>query len=214
MKKEAVKSQNRRGRKRLSIGKLDEIYPQYSALARRGKFPLTGRFLGQYTTKCRSLIRLTLFMNTLTSFFSTLAVPKNLAGDLSLILLFIGLSIAFGFIFGRWKLVNILINVYIVVAFLSILPKDILAFSPYAKAGAFLTLLFFLGMVDDRLFDVHITSAGTDFFWRLFVMSVLVTGMVVSVTLAFLPKALALSYISATAYGYFAAPFALIFWMY
>lgn len=128
-------------------------------------------------------------------------------------LLFIGLSIAFGFIFGRWKLVNILINVYIVVAFLSILPKEILSFSPYAKVGSFLGLLFFLSMVDDRLFDVHITSAGTDFFWRLFVMSILVTGMVVSVTLSFLPKTLALSYISLTAFEYFASPFALIFWM-
>ncbi len=152
-------------------------------------------------------------MTQLNAFFSTLAIPKNLAGDLSLLLIFLALSLAFGFIFGRWKLVNILINIYIVVAFLSVLPKEILAFSPYAKSGAFLVLLFFLSMVDDRLFDVHITSAGTDFFWRLFVMSILVTGMLVSVTLAFLPKTLALSYISPPAYSYFASPFALIFWM-
>ncbi len=152
-------------------------------------------------------------MASLESLFSTLALPKNLAGDLSLLLLFIGLSIAFGFIFGRWKLVNILINVYIVVAFLSVLPKELLSFSPYAKAGAFLALLVALSLVDDRLFDVHITSAGTDFFWRLFVMSILVTGMLVSVTLAFLPKAIALSFISSTAYSYFASPIALIAWM-
>lgn len=152
-------------------------------------------------------------MSFLNDFFSSLDIPKNLAGDLSLLLIFIGLSIAFGFIFGRWKLVNILINVYIVVAFISVLPKEIMAFSPYARVGIFLALLFLLSMVDDRLFDVHITSAGTDFFWRLFVMSILVTGMLVSVTLAFLPKVMALTYISQTAYNYFASPFALIFWM-
>jgi len=152
-------------------------------------------------------------MSLLNNLFSSLAIPKNLAGDLSLLLVFIGLSIAFGFIFGRWKLVNILINVYITVAFLSVLPKELLAFSPYAKAGVFLAVLIFLSTIDDRLFDVHITSAGTDFFWRLFVMSILVTGMLVSVTLAFLPKAMALSYISVTAYGYFASPIALVFWM-
>ena len=146
-------------------------------------------------------------MDFLNNLLASLAIPKNLAGDLSLLLLFVVLSVAFGFIFGRWKLVNILINVYIVVAFLSVLPKEILAFSPYAKAGAFLALLFFLSTVDDRLFDVHITSAGTDFFWRLFVMSILVTGMLVSVTLAYLPKTMALSYISTTAYGYFASHF-------
>ncbi len=152
-------------------------------------------------------------MAALTAFFSTLSIPKNLAGDLSLLLFFVGLSIAFGFIFGRWKLVNILIDVYIAVAFLSVLPKELLAFSPYAKTGAFLGLLFFLSTVDGRLFDVHITNAGTDFFWRLLVMSILVTGMLVSVTLAFLPKTATLSYISPVAYSYFASPFALIFWM-
>jgi hypothetical protein len=152
-------------------------------------------------------------MSFLTDFFGTLAIPNNLAGDLTLLLLFFGLSLAFGFIFGRWKLVNILINIYIVVAFLSVLPKELLAFSPYARAGVFFGLLVFLSMVDDRLFDLHITSAGTDFFWRLFVMSILVTGMLVSVTLTLLPKSLALSYLSATAYSYFASPLALVFWM-
>ncbi len=152
-------------------------------------------------------------MTLMNTFFSTLAIPKNLAGDLSLLLLFFGLSLAFGFIFGRWKLVNILINVYIVVALLSVLPKEVLLFSPYAKVGLFLVFLFLLSMVDSRLFDVHITSAGTDFFWRLFVMSILVTGMLVSVTLAFLPKAIALSFISLTVYNYFASPWAFIVWM-
>jgi hypothetical protein len=150
------------------------------------------------------------FVNT---FFSTLSIPKNLAGDLSLVLIFFGLSLALGFILGRWKLVNILIDVYIVVAFLSVLPQEFLTFSPYAEVGLFAVLLALLVMVDNRLFDVHITSAGTDFFWRLFVMSILVTGMLVSVTLAFLPKALALTLISATAYSYFASPLAIVFWM-
>jgi hypothetical protein len=152
-------------------------------------------------------------MSFFQNLFSSLSIPNNLAGDLSLLLLFFVLSIAFGFIFGRWKLVNILINIYIAVAFLSVLPKELLAFSEYARVGVFLIVVIFLSTIDDRLFDVHITSAGTDFFWRLFVMSILVTGMLVSVTLAFLPKALSLSYISQTAYGYFASPFALIFWM-
>jgi len=124
-------------------------------------------------------------MSFLNTFFSTLSVPKNLAGDLSLLLIFFGLSLALGFILGRWKLVNILINIYIVVALISILPRELIVFSPYAKVGIFLSLLLFLSVIDDRLFDVHITNAGTDFFWRLFVMSILVTGMLVSVTLAF-----------------------------
>ena len=152
-------------------------------------------------------------MASFNSFISALHIPNNLAGDLSLFLFFIALSLVFGFVFGRWKLVNILINVYIALALANILPKELLTFSIYAKAAVFATLLVFLTAVDDRLFDVHITNAGTDFFWRLFVMSILVTGMVLSSILSLVPKAFALSYISTAAYGYFASPLALIFWM-
>lgn len=132
---------------------------------------------------------------------------------MSLLLLFIGMSLVFGFVFGRWKLINILINVYIALAFVGVLPKEMLDFSLYAKSGIFLLILIVLTAIDDRLFDLHITSAGTDFFWRLIVTSILVTGMIVSVLLSFLPKATALGYISPTAYGYFASAGALIFWM-
>lgn len=146
-------------------------------------------------------------------FFTVFNLPKNLAGDLSLLLLFVGMSLVFGFIFGRWKLINILINVYIAIAFISVLPKELLDTSLYAKSGAFLVLLVVLTAIDDRLFDLHISSAGTDFFWRLLVTSILVTGMIVSVLLSFMPKAIALGYISPLAYGYFASPIASIFWM-
>ena len=147
------------------------------------------------------------------AFLATLHVPNNLAGDLSLFFFFIVLSLIFGFVFGRWKMVNILINVYIALAFVGVLPESLFAFSEYGKVGVFLVLLFALSAIDERLFDLHITSAGTDFFWRLFVMSILVTGMLVSVLLSFLPRDFALDYISSTAYGYFASPFALIFWL-
>ena len=132
---------------------------------------------------------------------------------MSLLLIFLGMSLVFGFVFGRWKLVNILINVYIAVALVGVLPSGWFDFSLYARAGIFLGLLILFTMIDDRLFDVHISSAGTDFFWRLIVMSLMVTGMVVSVTLSFLPKTAALDFISVTAYGYFASPLALIFWL-
>lgn len=152
-------------------------------------------------------------MTQLTSFFSAFSISKTIAGDLSLFFLFVGMSLAFGFIFGRWKLVNILINVYIALAFIGVLPVSLFDFSVYGKAVTFAALLVVLTAIDERLFDLHISSAGTDFFWRLFVMSILVTGMVLSVLLSFLPHDIALGFISKTTYGYFASPGALIFWM-
>lgn len=143
----------------------------------------------------------------------TTFLPNKIAGDLSLILLFIGVSILAGFIFGRWKLVNILINVYIAVAIVGIVPQDWFDVSVYAKAGLFLGLLVLLTMFDERLFDIHITSAGTDFFWRFFVTSFLVTGSVLSSVFNFLPKYIVLEWVSPNLYFYIASPWALMFWL-
>lgn len=141
------------------------------------------------------------------------SIPQNIAGDLSLILLFIGVAILAGFIFGRWKLVNILINVYIAVALVGIVPTAWLTWSDYAKAGLFLLLLVLLTMFDERLFDIHITSAGTDFFWRFFVTSFLVTGAVLSSIFNFLPREVALQWVSPDLFFYIASPWALLFWL-
>lgn len=152
-------------------------------------------------------------MSRITDFFTAFDLPKTIAGDMSLLLLFVGMSLVLGFVFGRWKLINILINVYIALAFIGVLPESLFAGSSYLKAGVFVALLVILTAIDKRLFDLHISNAGTDFFWRLFVTSILVTGMIVSVLLSFLPQSVAFDFISATAYGYFASPGALIFWM-
>lgn len=152
-------------------------------------------------------------MSQFFDFLTSFQLPKNIAGDVSLLFAFIGLSLTLGFVFGRFKLINILINVYISLAFVGVLPESFFSPSVYMKAGVFLALLIFLTAIDKRLFDLHLSNVGTDFFWRLIVTSILVTGMIVSVILSFLPHKVALGFISATAFSYFASPIALIFWM-
>lgn len=144
---------------------------------------------------------------------SSLAIPKDIAGDLSILFLFVGISLLVGFIFGRWKLVNILINVYIAVALVGVMPETWFAVSVYAKATVFIALLTALTMFDARLFDIHITSAGTDFFWRFLVTSFLVTGSVLSSIFSFLPKSVSLSWVTPDLYFYIASPWALLFWL-
>lgn len=140
-------------------------------------------------------------------------IPIHIAGDLSLILFFVGISILSGFIFGRWKLVNILINVYVALALIGVMPREWFEVSVYAKSVAFTLLLIILSMFDERLFDIHITSAGTDFFWRFFVTSFLVTGAVFSSIFSFLPRAIALHWVTPNLYLYIASPWALLFWL-
>jgi hypothetical protein len=152
-------------------------------------------------------------MSQVINYFSALAIPKNIAGDMSFLLIFIGASLALGFVFGRWKIISIIINVYIVLAFISVLPASLFVMPVYSKSMTFILLLVVLTAIDRRLFDLHISNASSDFFWRLLVMSLLMTGMIVSAILSFLPKVIATGFISVTVYGYFASSGALIFWM-
>lgn len=135
------------------------------------------------------------------------------AGDISFLFVFIALSLGVGFLFGRWKLVNILINIYIALAFVGVLSTEFLDFSLYGRLIAFFVILVFLTATDDRLFDIHIASAGTDFFWRLFVMSILVTGFFMSTVFSFLPQKVVLSYVSPFVYSLFASSIAELTWM-
>ncbi len=148
--------------------------------------------------------------------FSSLPViglSKDIAGMLSFLFLFVGASIAVGFVFGRNKLVNIFINIYIALAFVSILPSTIFSDTPYADAILFFVLLVFLTAIDQHLFDLHIPNASYDLFWRLFVMSVLVIGMIVSVLVSLLPKEAVRSLPFPFMLEYFGPPIANILWL-
>ena len=143
----------------------------------------------------------------------TLNIAPSLAGDLSLLLLFIGVSIGLGFLLGRSRLILILIDIYMARALMTVLPAEWLSFSPYG--GVLVFFLLFIGhfFIYRRLFDLHIYNMGTDFFWRILVMGILVTGLLMSSTLYFLPKKLALDFLSLSVYGYFASSLALTLWM-
>ncbi len=147
-------------------------------------------------------------------FYESFRFFGDRSGDFSFLLLFIGMSIAIGFLFGRWKLINILINIYIALAFVGVLLSgNFLSFSKYGGLLVFALVLAFLTATDERLFDLHITSAGTDFFWRLFVMSILVTGFFASSLFSLFPARDLLGYVSPSVYAVFASPLARITWM-
>lgn len=152
-------------------------------------------------------------MESVQKFLDTIELPATLTGDFSLLLLFVGMSLGLGFIFGRFKLVSMLINVYIALALIRAIPEEYIDSPSMVRAVSFIGLLVFLTFIDKRLFDLHISTAASDFFWRIFVMGILVTGMIVSSVLTFLPRAMALDFISATAYSYFASPIAVFFWL-
>lgn len=150
-------------------------------------------------------------------FFSTLGlskfVPSTIAGDLSFLLVFVAVSLALGVYLGRSQLVSIVMFGYIDVAILTILPVDIFTFSPYGKAIVFLGIFLFLFFVGDYVLDIHISNSGSDFFWRILIMSFLAVGMLTSIVFTFLPKSDVTQYLSKASVGYFISPTAQIVWM-
>jgi hypothetical protein len=144
---------------------------------------------------------------------STFESSRDAAGFLTFWIAFIGAGIGIGFLFGRGKLGNIFIDIYIALAVsqvvISILP---LAGMPFAAVAIFLVILGFLIGIDQHLFDLHISNAAYDIFWRVLVMGILVTGMALSALVSFLPSSTIakLSFIPVAA---FASPVASVLWL-
>lgn len=149
----------------------------------------------------------------MTDFLDNLNLSENLAGDLSLVLLFLGISIGLGFMFGRTKLLSLVIDVYVARALVAVIPNDWISEAEWANAIVFTLVFLFLLVTDQRLFDIHLSNRSSDFFWRIGVMSLLTTGMIVSSFLFFLPEDTALDVLSESLYGWFTAPLASVFWL-
>ncbi|MFC1644759.1 hypothetical protein ACFL08_01900 [Patescibacteria group bacterium] len=137
----------------------------------------------------------------------------SFAGDIAFVFAFAVFSIAFGLVIGRFKLINVLINIYIAIAILGAIPGELLTFHSSSNIIIFAAIIIMLNLVDNHLFDIHISGTGNSFFWRLFVMSFFEMGLIFSTVLTMLPGKFVLKYISYEAYGYFTDPYARLFWM-
>lgn len=145
--------------------------------------------------------------------FLKFGLSDILAKDISFIIFFIIISIAFGMIIGRFRLINVLINVYIAIAILTVMPKDIFLPQSIVALFFFVVAVVVLTMIDSHLFDIHISGSGGSFFWRLFVMSFFEAGLIFSVLISFWDKPTLLQFISIDIYSLFVSEYARIFWM-
>ncbi len=145
--------------------------------------------------------------------FMKFGLAENLSGDISFLLFFLLVSIAFGMFIGRYRLINVLINIYIAIAILTVIPKEILDPASLAALFVFVASVIVLTMIDSHLFDIHISGSGGSFFWRLFVMSFFEAGLIFSVLISFWGRESMLKYISVDIYNLFASPYSRIFWM-
>ncbi|NTW14377.1 MAG: hypothetical protein HGA31_05100 [Candidatus Moranbacteria bacterium] len=153
-------------------------------------------------------------MPDLPSIKTLFSLSKETVGLLSFFAIFVGTGAGVGFLFGRGKLGNIFLDIYISLAvsgaLLGVLPFDNI---PTGGAILFCILLAFLIAIDQHLFELHISSSAYDIFWRVFVMGLLVTGMAVSALVSLLPAKTVASFTLAPLHVYFGTPLASALWL-
>jgi hypothetical protein len=143
--------------------------------------------------------------------FSKLGLSVSAAQDVTLFLVVALFSFIFGIFIGRYKLITILINMYVAVAIMSMVPAKIATEYSFKLIG-FFAIIIILTLIGKKMFEIYISGSGSGFLWRVFVMSFLEVVFLISYVLAIIPKKLALGYVSPSAYGYLASENARLFW--
>ena len=143
---------------------------------------------------------------------SKIGLSQQLTQDVSLLIVVALASFIFGMFIGRYKLITILINIYVSFAVMTVVPAEY--FSDYMyRLIFFLAGIIILTLVSKKLFEIYISGSGSGFLWRVFAMSFLEVIFLLSIILSIVPKKVALGYVSPTAFEYLASPNARFFWM-
>lgn len=141
-----------------------------------------------------------------------IGISQELTQDVSLLMMIALASFVFGMFIGRYKLITILINIYVSFAVTMAVPEKY--FSDYLyELTFFLAGVIILTLISKRLFEIYISGSGSGFLWRVFAMSFLEVIFLISIILSIIPEKVALSYVSPTAFEYLASPNASLFWM-
>lgn len=144
--------------------------------------------------------------------FLKMGISPDMAQDVTFLLIILITSFVFGMFIGRYKLITILINIYISLAVLTTVPEGYLR-DYFQEIIFFFAVLIILTLTSKRLFEIYISGSGSGFLWRVFVMSFLEVVFLISIVLSLMPKRIALEYVSNTTYFYLASPNAKFIWM-
>lgn len=148
----------------------------------------------------------------LDSIISKTGLSWNLTQDVTFLIIIIAASFVFGLFIGRYKLITILINIYVSLALLAAVPEKYLTGYNY-ELIFFLALVVILTLFGRQLFEIHISGSGKGFMWRVFVMSFLEIILLASIIFSILPKDKALNFVSANVYHYLASSDWRFIWM-
>jgi hypothetical protein len=147
----------------------------------------------------------------LSQIFSQFGISSKTAMDITMFLVIVFFSFIFGVLIGRYKLITILINIYVAMAVMGAVSTKILADYSY-RLLLFFAIIIGLTILSKEMFELPISAGGKGFFLRVFVMSFLEIMLMLISVFEIMPKKIALSYISSNSYGYFTAENFVLFW--
>lgn len=144
--------------------------------------------------------------------FLKFGLASSVAELVTLVLVLLVLSTVFWLLIGRFRLHNFLINMYVSLAILQVIPKDAMAFSKNSSVLVFLILVVLLTLLHKYLFDIHQVGSGLAL-WQVFVMSFFEMVLLLSIIISFLPVKDVAVYISKNSLTYFTGPWWRFIWM-
>jgi len=144
--------------------------------------------------------------------FQNLGIGGDIAETLSVVLFLLALSVLFWFLIGRFRLHNFLINTYISLAIVSVIPQSLVSLSDNSRAMVFMIVATLLTLMNRYIFDIHQSGSGLAI-WQVVVMSFLELMLFLSIILSFLPNYELPKYISNASLEYLTDPRWLLAWM-
>lgn len=146
------------------------------------------------------------------SLLSKFGVSANLSQDIMLLIFVALASFIYGTLIGRWRLMTVLINIYVAFAIVTVIPKSLV---PDYNTLLLIFFILLVGMTifNKRFFDLSFGGSGTNYMLRVFAMSFLEITLILSIAFSLVPKKVALGYISSNAYGYLVTDWTPLIWM-
>ncbi|KKQ51218.1 MAG: hypothetical protein US70_C0021G0009 [Parcubacteria group bacterium GW2011_GWD2_38_11] len=144
--------------------------------------------------------------------FLKFGLASSAAELVTLVLVLLVLSTLFWLLVGRFRLHNFLINMYISLAILQVIPNDAMAFSKNSSILVFLISVVLLTLLNKYLFDIHQSGSGLAL-WQVFAMSFFEVVLLLSIIISFLPAKEVTLYISKNSLSYFIDPLWRLVWM-
>ncbi len=133
-------------------------------------------------------------------------------GDLSLFGAILLLFLFLIFVVGRYRIVHFVLNTYIALGFVLILPKEILLSSSFVSLIVFFAVLSILTLLGEKIFDIH-TRVSTYNWFSISVLGVSISALICGIFFRWLPRDVFLwEMFSSRSIGYFSGEWSLVFW--